>query len=310
MNIWIWERTIFEEPSYFTSLSKLWHTFEDGRHTLLLSDETLLDDTPFLSDGLSRHRQRLWTVDKLRIQADPFLEKRTLRPEKPPAILCAEVGTLQNDSSARYRLSVEKAGDWANNTPLLILVEDMNDGYMLEAFFEAYHAHRLKQALEKKWLLTSHMGGTPHIRRQLEKVTPTDRLFVLIDSDRKSKAADLPPAQTKIQNLCTKSQVPIHILLKHEMENYLPEAFLAEIAGSSEFMQEKLESWRALSDERKDFGEMKRHFKHSKAKESEPSKVTEALSIFKHSESCTRDNVESRAGDEIQRLLETIEAYL
>jgi hypothetical protein len=118
--------------------------------------------------------------------------------------------------------------------PLSIWLEDSRS----DRAFVLRAADRRRSHIERwerdRALQFQHGGGST-LARQVEALSPLGalRAFVLSDSDRESATAKPPEKVDLLRETCAERGVPLHILKRREIENYLP--------------PEAIEWWRANS---------------------------------------------------------------
>jgi hypothetical protein len=120
------------------------------------------------------------------------------------------------------RLSIKDACRVAS-MPLSVWVEDSrSDGSFLRRIADRRRA-RIER-LERQGALRFAHGGGATIARQIESLEPLEALrsWVMVDSDRESGLAALPKKVRDLVDVCRTRGVPLVVLTRREIENYLP----------------------------------------------------------------------------------------
>lgn len=86
-------------------------------------------------------------------------------------------------------------------------------------------------ALENGWLQPDGRGGSGEVRRAVTEAGPWVRLFVLIDSDREEPGGGESPSAHRAREECAAAGVPIHVLERREIENYVPAGVWSNLVG-------------------------------------------------------------------------------
>ena len=84
------------------------------------------------------------------------------------------------------------------------------------------------------------------------------RIMILRDSDRCAPESPEGKDVRDLRELCEQANIPCWILRKREIENYLPTCLLVRRIKDGQPMTQVFEAWRWLSDEQKDFLDLKK----------------------------------------------------
>ena len=156
--------------------------------------------------------------------------------------------------------------------PLTIILENMEyDAHFINAIIEKNKSGSLiKEHYDKGWLVFTNGGGNniPNVingmKDRFEKNKtefPKDssayiRAFAIIDSDKKyPSAAEVVDDRIPFLDFI-KRNVPYHVMLKREMENYLPDEIYDEILENENFKK----SFLALNPSQKDYFDLEKGF--------------------------------------------------
>lgn len=150
--------------------------------------------------------------------------------------------------------------------PLWILVENRySDGAFVKRIVD-----ELDESLSGLWnqpgepIRFDSLGGSGQmereVRNRIQSVPFRPRLIVIVDSDRKAPNTSESTAAKKLYKVCTNLNVPCWVLAKREAENYLPRALLRECMSSKANGNQLVEAWDRLTDDQKNFFDMKKGF--------------------------------------------------
>jgi hypothetical protein len=154
--------------------------------------------------------------------------------------------SLKNESDKD--LNLEESKIFFNQQYLLILENDLNDGYFVDALITNFKAKKINRHKERGWFKYGNGGGCTNISNTIEankrmyKNLPKEnhkylRCFVLIDSDKKYPDEPNSVERQKLFDYLDKNDVKYHQLYKREIENYLPYDILEKVEGNEEFIK-------------------------------------------------------------------------
>lgn len=120
--------------------------------------------------------------------------------------------------------------------PLSIILENSkNDAYFINAIFQNYtDDDRIQNYLNNNWIQFENAGGCDNIvnfiegkKQSFNSLPKTDkskylRCFVLMDSDKLHPLEELKENKLKTVTQLNIDNVPMHILEKRSIENYVP----------------------------------------------------------------------------------------
>ena len=173
-------------------------------------------------------------------------------------------------------LNPEDAGRLAEEQ-LVILVENRNsDGAFVKRVVieldKPLDKYRKKRGEPVQF---DSVGGKGQMADEVERRTQDrpyrPRLVVIVDSDRKGAADEASSEARALCRKCANVGVPCWVLAKREAENYLPEILLAEWRDAGEDRARRVDAWRTLNDDQKNFFDMKNGLSTA------PSEIEEAL---------------------------------
>ncbi|MCY4224081.1 MAG: hypothetical protein OXF06_04520 [Bacteroidetes bacterium] len=147
------------------------------------------------------------------------------------------------------------------NEPLIIIVENqINDGKFIGRIFKEI-APEISELLVLGAIRIDSIGGIgqmPHlIQYLLSKNSSRYRLIAIADSDKKSASSQESSSAQDLRSLCESENISCWILAKRAAENYLPAILLKQFKPYNQMHLTKVEVWEKLSDEQKDFYDMK-----------------------------------------------------
>ena len=155
--------------------------------------------------------------------------------------------------------------------PLVILVENReSDGPFVERVVKELDERRLGRLWGRggEPIRFDSVGGAGQMRLEVERRTSRlryrPRLVAVIDSDRKGPGETESRSAQRLRKTCEDHGLCCWVLAKREAENYLPRVLLGarpdagvEHQGRLDEHQRRLEAWDRLSDDQKDFFDMK-----------------------------------------------------
>jgi hypothetical protein len=102
---------------------------------------------------------------------------------------------------------------------------------------------------ERTRALQFQHGGGSTLARQVKELSPLCalRAFVLSDSDRESATASLPDKIDSLREICVARGIPLHILKRREIENYLPREALQWWSAYSTDYNKTFREWVAAA---------------------------------------------------------------
>ena len=160
-------------------------------------------------------------------------------------------------------LAAEEAFRLADE-PLVILVENRNS----DGAFVRRVVTELDKSLHGLWkrdgqpIRFDSVGGADQMPQEVENRAEAapyrPRLVAVIDSDRKGPGDSESKNARRLRKTCEEQDVPCWVLAKREAENYLPRVLLGARPDAGTEHQERLEAWSRLSDDQKDFFDMRR----------------------------------------------------
>ena len=241
------------DPDAHPWLDRILHRVEDGWHVWDLTetpDANAIEATTWLNDpGRQGNRTRELLVAATRRSAwslDPHT--RRLRVTAYPV--------------AQDELTPEHASRLSDE-PLVILVENReNDRAFVERVVTELDRslHGLSQRPGEPIRFDS-VGGADQMPQEVDRrigaVPYRPRLVTIIDSDRKDPGDTESRNARRLRNTCDRNGLPCWVLAKREAENYLPRVLLAARPNAGAEHAAKVEAWGRLSDDQKDFFDMK-----------------------------------------------------
>lgn len=234
-------------------LDRILHRIEDGWHVWDVDDApdaVAIGATTWISDpGRQGNRLRDLLVASTRHDAwAPALHTRRVRVTAHP--------------NSPDELAPEQACRLADE-PLVILVENRDsDGAFIKRVVT-----ELDQSLRGLWrrqgrpIRFDSVGGGGQMAREVERqageVPYRPRLVAVIDSDRKGPGESESGDARRLREVCHRYGLPCWVLAKREADNYLPRVLLGQRPKAGRNDEELIEAWERLSDDQKDFFDMK-----------------------------------------------------
>lgn len=317
MRVYCDDLAVFEETDR-RGLQRLLMRVRLGQHQLIVADPEALIESEFFVQSVAAVDQAE-VAELLRRQA-PTLSDRALDPAArapgPRAELrpMSEVECTREDGEPVWVLDPSTIGEWAE-APLILVLEDSNDWEFVEAVARIYEVPTVLAAKKLRFLQCDPRGGKGNVARAVEAAARSDRMFVLMDSDRTALMdvcrADLDKlmdkAQRKVKDLCKKSpNVYPFILNKREVENYLPRAILQAGCVAPE-RRRQFRAWDRLPAEEKDVLDMAEHFGDAPKKRWLMARIVALKDpVF----GLGRAELEERTGTELAELAHKLESWL
>jgi len=145
-------------------------------------------------------------------------------------------------------LNLEESKIFFNQPFILILENDLNDGYFVDTIIKNFKAKKIRIHKEKNWFIYGNAGGCTNIENTIDankrmyKHLPKEnhkylRCFVLLDSDKKYPNEPNTAQRQKLFDYLDENGVKYHELYKREIENYLPYELLKKVEGNKEFIE-------------------------------------------------------------------------
>jgi len=251
-----------ENEAHFFQLNGLLRIFLQGRHIWdFESDAVFLESAWFLNEGEYSRELKFEALGKLKMARAYGIGSATCRVtsncefENDVPIECCETCLLQ---------------------PLLIVVEDgISDKAFLDCLVDAFGRLQLKELLRKQWMQVEHAGGITrienHIRQLKSSAVQRDgadvavqlRVYVFVDNDKRYPADDVQ-AVNDVARFCDESRIPITVLKKRAIENYLPPIVVEKWAKANE-KENIADAFLRLSPVQRDFLHMKKGISSGRA---------------------------------------------
>ena len=245
--------SVANEPDAHRWLDRILERIEDGWHVWDLTgapDADAIEATPWIRDpGRQGSRLRDLLVASTRRSAWTLApHTRRLRVTANPA------GTEELAPEQACRLADE---------PLVVLVENRDgDGAFVERVVT-----ELDKSLHGLWrregrpIRFDSVGGTGQMPQEVERragaLPYRPRLVAVIDSDRKGPGDSVSRNARRLRQVCNRHGLPCWVLVKREAENYLPRVLLGARPDAGRLLERLVEAWSRLSDDQKDFFDMK-----------------------------------------------------
>ena len=158
--------------------------------------------------------------------------------------------------------------------PVLIFVEnDKYDAYFIDALFRCFtkESKKITKHDNYNWLRYRSGGGASSIPntiqavlREIEKLELPKksnkyiRGIVIIDSDKRYKNQPLAGSRNDIIEFCENNEIEYHVLEKREMENYIPDEVIDNVAFETN--DEYLKAYLNLTPFAKDYFDLEKGF--------------------------------------------------
>ena len=244
------------DPDAHQWLDRILYRIDDGWHVWDIADQPDPSEMEVTTWIRGRDRQGEWVRELLVASVQRSAWDRNLAPHGRSVRVTAHPCTPD-------QLTPENALRLADE-PLCILVENrFSDGPFVERIVE-----ELGGPLHTLWTLPGEpvridsVGGKGQMRQEVERRTAgkpyRPRLVTIVDGDRKSPDANPSRDARRLHCACEKRDLPCWILAKREAENYLPRVLLLARQDAGEDYERCVDAWDRLSDNQKNFFDMKR----------------------------------------------------
>ncbi len=245
--------SVANDPSAFRWLDRIMRKVEDGWHIWDTTDESDMDaiaNTTWIRDngrqGDSLRDLLVASTIRTAWPLDPH--QRRIRVTNTP--------TLQDHLKPKDATLLAEQ-------PLTILVENrFSDGAFVRRLIKelASDIHRLWAQFGEPIRLDS-LGGIGQIQKEVKRRCQNlpfrPRLVVIADSDRKHPNASANRSACKLYRRCRQENLFCWVLAKRTSENYIPLILLRKWRHTHSDHRRLIEAWDGLSDEQKDFLDMK-----------------------------------------------------
>lgn len=182
-----------------------------------------------------------------------------------------------SNNSIEKKFNLEEAIRFFNEPVIIMLENDLYDQYFINAIFKTFtkESKLINTHFKNNWLKYRLAGGATNIPNAISSILkefdnlPKEnykylRAIVIIDSDREYPKALIKPDKQKVIEFCNNNQIEIHILEKREMENYVPDEVIDDIAFNNN--DEYLKTYLKLNPIQKDYFDIEKGFDNKNIK--------------------------------------------
>lgn len=232
------------DPQAARHLTAIWWMMVDQRHAWVVPDAEAVHDSLWL--------QHLGHADREQAQD---MARRCARRPAPPQVVVEAAGGAPRHAQGAWCVPADRAERWLR-TPVQVLVENVRvDGSFLRLVMLRVGEGALKgrlgadgfRELRSRWtgafgddvLFQVRHGGGDTTADQLEIMVESHpdlppSLAVVVDSDRSGPHSAVGQTAAKVRAVCLSDfgvgwGPRVHILDKHEVENYLPHRAIEEV---------------------------------------------------------------------------------
>jgi len=172
----------------------------------------------------------------------------------------------QSDINA---FNIEEAIRFFNQPVYIILENDFNDEFFIEALINNFKkaSKRIRKHKDEIWLKIENAGGANNIPNKINalfKLFPTQsdkkclRIIVIMDGDKEFPEMEYKQDKLNIISFCEINKISLIILKKREMENYIPDEVLEDIAFNEN--DDYFEAYLQLNPFQKDYFDIENGF--------------------------------------------------
>ena len=166
-------------------------------------------------------------------------------------------------SEDHYQFTIDEAIRYFIQPLSLILENSKNDAYFINTIFKHYTDNqRIQNYLNNNWIQFENAGGCDNIinfiegkKQSFNSLPKTDkskylRCFILIDSDKLYPLEQLKESKLKTVRQLESDSIPMHILEKRSIENYVP---IEAISSLGDNYSTWIDLYKVLSNQQKDY---------------------------------------------------------
>lgn len=289
---------VFEDESHWDALSELMLKLNKGSHRWLLKkDVTAIGQSKFLQRDGHVEKRTKELLQKQFVHSQSSAKKKSIitvtpDPTRPDELMPAEALAILGE-------------------PLHVIVEDAeSDSSILKFFSQKLSNGSLVNANRDGSLTFEHGGGRAGVekavKRQAERLGDKAylRVFALVDSDRLYKE-DTQCLPDQLIAFCEDQGIALMITEKREIENYIPDSCIKNWADKLSPNKRRmplacLSSFTRLSDEQRDFYDMKSGF--TKIQDSKDERQKKHLDLF--SDLLDEKKLQTGFGDKVWQSLD------
>lgn len=225
MRVVLHDEIFAEGASAVTDLVRLFACGWRGPHALETDPPTLIEPGQFIHYPPMLNSWLRCQSSSLQSECETALALGPIRiAEQMPVRSIHVVLNAQTKEGSTPALSVPAAVRFLT-LPLLLKVENkINDRRFIIATAPSEWKTKIEEFEQERWLRFDH-GGGGDLHTQLEHLAQDSdecmRTFVVADSDALRRG--LPSAQAKaLKSKCDQLGIPIHLLYRRAIENYIP----------------------------------------------------------------------------------------
>ena len=165
--------------------------------------------------------------------------------------------------------NIAEAKRFFTQTFLLILENNLNDGYFVDALIQNFQKKSkvIIRHKENGWFEYGNGGGGDNIQNFIQGIMksfnglPKDskhylRCFVLVDSDKEFETNESKTNRKTLFEFLNSNGIPYHELEKREIENYIPDEVIESIPEIDDYLQAYIQ----LSPVQKDYFDLENGF--------------------------------------------------
>lgn len=183
----------------------------------------------------------------------------------------ANIDYKVSSQSSHSIFEINEAIRYFNQPVYLILENSLNDGYFIDSLIANFKkaSKKIEWHKNENWLFYQHAGGTTGIPNSIQSILGQLnilnkekykflRVIVILDSDKEYPEMILKRDKQNIIEFLHEKEIKYHILEKREIENYIPDEVIKEIAFNDN--DEYLNAYLNLTPIQKDFFDIEKGF--------------------------------------------------
>lgn len=250
------EQDVLNDPDSWNSLDQITHHFLNERHLWEIDDPDNIENSGWIKSDINGRsgKRNLEMLEKS--------YTKTIYPASGSTKIHSILLMITNcNESGRQYLKADDAYRCLDKPAYIAVENSESDGNFILAMIHAFNRKGLLDAHTEGWWEFKHLGGFGEVEKQVDPIIAATygplRIFVLADSDCLYKGHETQTFK-KVDTYCKSANIPYHILNKRKIENYLPINILQRKFDKKKSV---LQAFLCLTQEQKDFYEMKGGFK-------------------------------------------------
>lgn len=242
-----------QDSATWSHLDRIVDLLLDGKHKWDVGDGVEIESSPWITTDAGRSRAKNEEAFRKYLTATaypPTSSSKTHSIQISVALSTTDDLTLSAFDALRCLQS-----------SVTVLVENSySDGKFWQTMIKVFAREDLLIALEQGWWELTHLGGRGEIRKRVEALlesrTGPSRIIVIRDRDARFPG-ELRKNLVDDQDTCRELNIPLIVLSKRAVENYVPAGCVRMLPRPK---RHAAEAWKRMTDVQKDHYNMKTGF--------------------------------------------------